>query len=98
LESLFISISIDCTEITKSRKGVRTSYDKACGGVTSSSGNEIFVVNGAVKVKKYRIPKSKIHFYNGAELFLEIPTALMQNMNINNIEMKKFFIDFDLID
>jgi hypothetical protein len=73
-----MSISSDWTEITKSRKGVRTSDDKACGVVTSSSGNEILVVDGAVNVKKYRIPKSKVHFYNGAELVLEIPTALMQ--------------------
>jgi hypothetical protein len=73
-----MSIPIDWGEISKSKKGVRTSDDKACGVVISSSGDEIFVVDGAVNIKKYRIPKSKVNFYNGAELVLEIPTSLIQ--------------------
>jgi hypothetical protein len=73
-----MSIPINWAEISKSKKGVRTSDDNACGVVISSSGDEILVVDGAVNIKKYRIPKSKVNFYNGAELVLEIPTALMQ--------------------
>jgi hypothetical protein len=73
-----MSIPIDWAEISKSKKGVRTSDDQACGVVISSAGDEILVVDGAVNIKKYRIPKSKVNFYNGAELVLEIPTALMQ--------------------
>jgi hypothetical protein len=73
-----MSISIDWAEISKSKKGVRTSDDKSCGVVISSAGNQILVIDGAVNLKKYRIPKSKVKFYNGAELVLKIPTSLIQ--------------------
>ena len=46
--------------------------------IVSSAGGEIFVVDGAVNIKKYRIPKSKVKFYNGAELVLSIPSFLIQ--------------------
>ena len=72
------SISIDWAEISKSKKGVRTIDNKACGVVVSSAGDGIWVVDGAVNLKKYRIPKSKVKFYNGAELVLKIPSILMQ--------------------
>ncbi|MDW3626944.1 MAG: hypothetical protein QOK72_09890 [Nitrososphaeraceae archaeon] len=72
------SIPIDWAEIAKSKKGVRTIDNKACGVVVSSAGDEIWVVDGAVNLKKYRIPKSKVNFYNGSELILKIPNFLMQ--------------------
>ena len=67
----------DWADISKSKKGVRTSDNKACGVVVSSAGDEIWVVDGAVNIKKYRIPKSKVKFYNGAELILSIPSFLL---------------------
>ncbi len=72
------SISIDWAEISKSKKGVRSIDNKACGVVVSSAGDGIWVVDGAVNLKKYRIPKSKVKSYNGAELVLKIPSILMQ--------------------
>jgi hypothetical protein len=72
------SIPIDWAEISKSKKGVRTIDNKACGVVVSSAADEIWVVDGTINLKKYRIPKSKVNFYNGSELVLEIPTFLMQ--------------------
>ena len=68
----------DWAEISKSNKGVRTSDNKACGVVVSTTGNEILIVDGSVNIKKYRIPKSKIKFYNGSELFLKIPSSLIK--------------------
>lgn len=73
-----MGIFFDWAEISKSKKGVRTSDGKACGVVVSSAGGEIFVVDGAVNMKKYRIPKSKVKFYNGAELVLRIPSYLIK--------------------
>ena len=73
-----MGIIFDWAEISKSKKGVRTSDGKACGVVVSSAGGEIFVVDGAVNIKKYRIPKSKVKFYNGAELVLRIPSYLIK--------------------
>jgi hypothetical protein len=72
------SIPIDWAEIAKSKKGVRTMDNKACGVVVSSAGDEIWVVDGAVNLKKYRIPKLKVNFYNGSELILKIPSTIMQ--------------------
>jgi hypothetical protein len=72
------SIPIDWAEIAKSKKGVRTIDNKACGVVASSAGDEIWVVDGAVNLKKYRIPKLKVNFYNGSELILKIPSTIMQ--------------------
>ena len=71
------SISIDWAEISKSKKGVRTIDNKACGVVVYSAADEIWVVDGTVNLKKYRIPKSKVKSYNGAEIVLKIPTLLM---------------------
>ncbi|HEX5892312.1 MAG TPA: hypothetical protein VFY41_05570 [Nitrososphaeraceae archaeon] len=60
------------------KKGVRTIGNKACGVVVTTTGDKIWVVDGAVNLKKYRILKSKVNFYNGSELILKIPTFLMQ--------------------
>jgi len=46
-----MSISIDWDEISKSKKGVRTIYNKACGVVVSTTGDKIWVVDGAVHLK-----------------------------------------------
>ena len=73
-----MGVFFDWAEISKSKKGVRTSDGKACGVIVSSAGGEIFVVDGAVNIKKYRIPKSKVKFYNGAELVLRIPSYLIK--------------------
>ena len=73
-----MDISFDWPEISKSKKGVRTSDNEACGEVVSASREEIFIVDGAVNIKKYKIPQSKIKFYNGSELVLQIPTCLMK--------------------
>ena len=73
-----MGIFFDWAEISKSKKGVRTSDGKACGVIVSSAGGEIFVVDGAVNIKKYRIPKSKVKYYNGAELVLRIPSYLIK--------------------
>jgi hypothetical protein len=73
-----MGIFFDWAEMSKSKKGVRTSDGKACGVVVSSAGDEIFVVDGAVNIKKYRIPKDKVKYYNGAELVLRIPSYLIK--------------------
>ena len=81
-----MSIFFDWTEISKSKKGVRTSDFKACGVVVSSVGDEIFVVERCCEYKKYRIPKSKVMFYNGAELVLSIANLFsFNNMNIKKL-------------
>jgi hypothetical protein len=43
------SIPIDWVEISKSKKGVRTIDNKACGVVVSSPRDEILVIDGVIK-------------------------------------------------
>ena len=49
----------DWAEISKSKKGVRTSDNKACGVVVSTAGNEILIVDGSVNIKKISNTKIK---------------------------------------
>jgi len=65
-------------KILKSKKGVRTIDNKTCGIVVSSAYDKMWIVDGAVNLKKYRIPKSKVNLCNGSELILKIPNFLMQ--------------------
>ncbi|HEX5187068.1 MAG TPA: hypothetical protein VFV86_09285 [Nitrososphaeraceae archaeon] len=69
---------IDWPELSKSKKSVRTSDNEPCGEVISAPAEEVYIVDGTVNIKKYKIPKSKIKFYNGSELVLQIPTYLMK--------------------
>ena len=68
-----MSIPIDWAEISKSKKGVRTIENKADRIVVSSAYDKMWIVDGAVNLKIYQIPKSKVNFYNGLELILKIP-------------------------
>ena len=73
-----MGVSFDWAEISKSNKGVRTSDNKACGVVVSIAGDDMRIVDGAISIKRYSIPKSQIKFYNGSELFLKIPSSLIK--------------------
>jgi hypothetical protein len=53
LRYLYMSIPIDWAEISKSKKGVRTIDNKACGIVVSSAYDKMWIVDGAVNLKKY---------------------------------------------
>jgi hypothetical protein len=72
-----MDLPFDWAEISKSKKGVRTIDNKACGVVVSTAGDNIWLIDGAINIKKYSIPKSKIKFYNGSELLLKIPSSLI---------------------
>lgn len=73
-----MSTSIDWTEIIKDRKGVVTKDNQSCGNIIGEDEENIVIEDGAISQHFYRIPKSAVGGYNGAELTL--------NMQYNELE------------
>lgn len=67
-----MSTSIDWTEIIKDRKGVITKDNQSCGNIIGDDEEKIIIEDGAVRQHFYRVPKSAVGAYNGAELTLNI--------------------------
>jgi hypothetical protein len=67
-----MSNSIDWTELIKDRKGVITKDNQSCGNIIGDDEENIIIEDGAVHQHFYRVPKSGVGVYNGAELTLNI--------------------------
>jgi hypothetical protein len=67
-----MSTSINWTELVKDRKGIRTKDNKSCGNIIGDDEENIIIEDGAMRQRIYRVPKSAIQSYNGAELTLNI--------------------------
>ena len=67
-----MSDSINWPEIIKDRKGVVTKDNQSCGNIIGEEEENIVIEDGAVRQHFYRVPKSAVGGYNGAELTLNI--------------------------
>jgi hypothetical protein len=67
-----MSTSIDWTELIKDKKGVVTKDNQACGNIIGEDDENIVIEEGAIHQHFYRVPKSAVGGYNGAELTLNI--------------------------
>lgn len=67
-----MSTSIDWTELIKDKKGVITKDDQSCGNIIGEDEENIVIEDGAISQHFYRIPKSSVGGYNGAELTLNM--------------------------
>ena len=67
-----MSTSINWTELVRDRKGVRTKDNKSCGNIIGNDEKNIIIEDGAMRQHIYKVPKSSIESYNGAELRLNI--------------------------
>ena len=67
-----MSTSINWTELVRDRKGIRTKDDKSCGNIIGNDEKNIIVEDGAMRQHIYKVPKSNIQSFNGAELRLNI--------------------------
>jgi hypothetical protein len=67
-----MSISINWTELVRDRKGIRTKDNKSCGNIIGNDEKNIIIEDGAMRQHIYKVPKSSIEGYNGAELRLNI--------------------------
>src|SRR5215211_4916343 len=78
-----MSSSIDWSEIIKDRKGVVTKDNQSCGNIIGEEEENIVIEDGAIRQHFYRVPKSAVGGYNGAELTLN-----MQYNDLSNYEDK----------
>jgi hypothetical protein len=67
-----MSTSIDWTELIKDRKGVITKDNQSVGNIIGEDEEKIIIEDGAVRQHFYRVPKSAVGAYNGAELTLNL--------------------------
>src|SRR5215211_6845722 len=67
-----MSSSIDWSEIIKDRKGVVTKDNQSCGNIIGEEEENIVIEDGAIRQHLYRVPKSAVGGYNGAELTLNM--------------------------
>jgi hypothetical protein len=67
-----MSTSIDWAELIKGKKGVVTKDNQACGNIIAEDKDNIVIDDGAVNQHIYRIPKSSVDGYNGAQITLNL--------------------------
>jgi hypothetical protein len=68
---------IDWKEITKSNKGVRTNDQQTCGNVIAEEGDSIIISDGVINMHEFMVPKSKVDYYDGSEVFLNVPYDIL---------------------
>ena len=76
--------SIDLSEAIKSKKGVITSDREICGNIIGEREGSIIVEKGVIHEYIYRIPRSNIEAYDGAQIILNIPLS-----NLDSFEEKR---------
>jgi hypothetical protein len=68
---------IDWKEITKSNKGVRTNDQQTCGNVIAEDAYSIIVYDGVINIHEFLVPKSKVNYYDGSEVHLNVPYDIL---------------------
>ena len=68
---------IDWKEITKSNKGVRTNDQQTCGNVIAEDAYSIIVYDGVINIHEFLVPKSKVDYYDGSEVHLNLPYDIL---------------------
>ena len=69
--------TIDWKEVTKSNKGVRTNDQQTCGNVIAEDGDSIVISEGLINTHEFLVPKSKVDYYDGSEVFLNVPYDIL---------------------
>jgi hypothetical protein len=69
--------TIDWKEITKSNKGVRTNDQQTCGNVIAEVGSSVIISEGVINMHEYLVPKSKVDYYDGNEVHLNVPYDIL---------------------
>jgi hypothetical protein len=67
-----MSTSIDWIELIKDKKGVVTKDNQTCGNLIGEDKENIVIEEGAINQHIYRIPKSFVGGYNGAQVTLNM--------------------------
>jgi hypothetical protein len=75
---------INWDAIIKSHKGVITSDSKRTGTVIAQTEDDIVISNGVVKSHQFIMPKSRVDYYNGSDVYLKIPSQLLSIFEVGN--------------
>ncbi|HEX5185283.1 MAG TPA: hypothetical protein VFV86_00195 [Nitrososphaeraceae archaeon] len=67
-----MSSSIDWSELIKDKKGVISKDNQSCGNIIGEEKENILVEDGAISQHFYRLPKSSVEGYNGAQITLNL--------------------------
>jgi hypothetical protein len=62
-------------------KNVRSKDMQDAGNVAAVDNNSIIILSEGAK-HEYKIPKSRVAGYNGAEIFLDIPYSNLSNFEV----------------
>jgi hypothetical protein len=68
---------INWDAIIKSHKGVIASDRKRAGTVIAQTEDDIVISDGVVARHQFIMPKSKVHYYDGSDVYLKIPSQLL---------------------
>jgi hypothetical protein len=68
---------INWDAIIKSHKGVIASDRKRTGTVIAQTEDDIVISDGVVKRHQFIMPKSKVDYYDGSDVYLKIPSQLL---------------------
>ena len=74
------TLPIDWKEISKSNKGVRTNDGQTCGNVIAEDDYSIIVSDGVINIHEFLVPKSKVHYYDGSEVHLNVPYDILSSV------------------
>ena len=81
-----MSSSTNWVELVKDRKGIRTKDNKSCGNIIGNDEKNIILEDGAMRQHIYKVPKSSIEGYNGAELRLNISYDEFKTDEVKDID------------
>jgi hypothetical protein len=74
------TLPIDWKEISKSNKGVRTNDGQTCGNVIAEEDYSIIVSDGVINIHEFLVPKSKVDYYDGSEVHLNVPYNILSSV------------------
>jgi hypothetical protein len=75
---------INWDEIIKSNKEVVASDRKRCGNVIAQTEDDIIISEGLVNRHQFIMPKSKVDYYDGSEVYLNISSELLSVFEMKN--------------
>jgi hypothetical protein len=75
---------INWDAIIKSHKGVIASDRKRTGTVIAQTEDDIVISDEVVMRHQFIMPKSKVDYYNGSNIYLKIPSQLLGIFEFGN--------------
>lgn len=72
---------VDWNEIAQAKKMAKTSDQTFCGNVIAEYRDNIIVIDFGAKLHGYMIPKNRVEYYDGTDVYLNIPRSLLPSFD-----------------